>query len=57
MIAHGFPEPFVTALMARYAKQTNAPQHPTTDEVEQILGRPARTYADWVADHITAFQN
>jgi uncharacterized protein YbjT (DUF2867 family) len=57
MVAHGFPEPFVAALMARYAKHASGPQHPTTDEVEKTLGRPAHTYADWVANHITAFQN
>jgi hypothetical protein len=26
-------------------------------EVERILGRPARTYAEWLADHADAFQN
>jgi uncharacterized protein YbjT (DUF2867 family) len=26
-------------------------------EVERILGRPARTYAQWAADHAAAFQN
>jgi hypothetical protein len=24
--------------------------------VERILGRPARTYAEWVADHDAAFR-
>jgi uncharacterized protein YbjT (DUF2867 family) len=56
MIAHGFPEPFVTALMVRYAKHASAPQFPATGEVEKILDRPARTYVQWVADHATAFQ-
>lgn len=57
MIANGFPEPFVAALMARYAREADARVHPTTDVVTQVLGRPARTYAGWVADHLTAFQN
>jgi uncharacterized protein YbjT (DUF2867 family) len=57
MIAHGFPEPFVTALMARYAKHAALPQFPPTGEVEKILGRPALSYAEWVADHAAAFQN
>lgn len=57
MVGHGFPEPFVTALMARYAKHADTPQHPPTGEVEKILGRPARTFAEWVSDHATAFQN
>jgi hypothetical protein len=25
--------------------------------VERILDRPARTYAEWVADHAGAFRN
>lgn len=57
MVAHGFPEPFVAALMARYAKHAHTPQYPPTGEVEKILGRPARTYAHWVADHAAAFRN
>jgi uncharacterized protein YbjT (DUF2867 family) len=56
MIARGFPEPFVTALMARYAMYAGQVQHPPTGEVEKILGRPARTFREWVADHATAFQ-
>ncbi|MEI8412503.1 MULTISPECIES: NAD(P)H-binding protein [unclassified Kribbella] len=54
MIARGIPEAFVTALMARYARGAGRPAE-TTDEVEQILGRPARTFADWVSDHAYAF--
>jgi uncharacterized protein YbjT (DUF2867 family) len=56
MIAHGFPEPFVSALMARYAKHVQHPQHLPTGEVEKILGRPAGTFAEWVAEHAAAFQ-
>jgi hypothetical protein len=56
MVAHGFPEPFVEALMARYAKEVGLPAR-LTGEVEKILGRPARTYAGWVADHAAAFRN
>ncbi|MBB4943756.1 hypothetical protein FHR32_008157 [Streptosporangium album] len=29
---------------------------PITDEVEKILGRPAHTYAEWVADDVAAFR-
>jgi uncharacterized protein YbjT (DUF2867 family) len=57
MLQHGFPEPFVKALMARYAAHLEQPQVPPTKEVEEILGRPARTYAQWVADHAAAFGN
>ena len=28
-----------------------------SSEIEKILGRPGLTYAEWVADHATAFRN
>jgi uncharacterized protein YbjT (DUF2867 family) len=56
MVAHGFPEPFVQALMARYANEVGRPA-PLSGEVEKALGHPARTYAEWVADHAAAFRN
>jgi uncharacterized protein YbjT (DUF2867 family) len=55
MIANGFSEPFVDALLARYAREVGQAA-PVTGEVAQILGRPARTYAEWVADHADAFR-
>jgi uncharacterized protein YbjT (DUF2867 family) len=56
MVQHGFLEPFVDTLMARYAKEISQPA-PVTGEVERVLGRPARSYAQWVADHAAAFRN
>jgi uncharacterized protein YbjT (DUF2867 family) len=56
MLAQGLPGPFVQALLARYAREVSQAA-PVTGEVERILGRPARTYAEWVADHADAFQN
>lgn len=56
MIQRGLPQPFVEALMARYARGTG-PAEGVTGEVEEVLGRPARTYAEWVADHSAAFRN
>ncbi|MEV6872649.1 NAD(P)H-binding protein [Amycolatopsis sp. NPDC051128] len=56
MLANGFPEPFVTAMMARYAAHLARPQFPPTPEVEKILGRPARTFAEWAADHADDFR-
>jgi uncharacterized protein YbjT (DUF2867 family) len=55
MTASGLPEPFVQVLMARYAREASEPA-PLTGEVQRILGRPARAYAEWVADHAAAFQ-
>jgi uncharacterized protein YbjT (DUF2867 family) len=55
MLAGGLPEPFVTAMMARYAAHLAQPQFPPTAEVEKILGRPAQTFAEWATDHIADF--
>jgi uncharacterized protein YbjT (DUF2867 family) len=55
MVARGLPEAFVTALMGRYGRGAGKPAE-VNDEVEQILGRPARTFTRWVADHADAFQ-
>ena len=56
MVEQGFPEPFVEALLARYARGVGQAA-PLTCEVESVLGRPARTFAAWVADHAAAFRN
>jgi uncharacterized protein YbjT (DUF2867 family) len=55
MTQRGLPQPFVDALVARYARGIG-PAEAVTDEVRRILSRPARTYAEWVADHAAAFQ-
>jgi len=54
MIAAGHAEPFVAALMARYEREAGRPAHVSGD-VEKVLGRPAHTFAEWVADHATDF--
>jgi uncharacterized protein YbjT (DUF2867 family) len=54
MTRFGLPEPFVHALMERYARGAGRPAIVTPEEPE-ILGRPARTFADWVADHRESF--
>ncbi|GAA4736856.1 SDR family oxidoreductase [Phytohabitans rumicis] len=50
MIRNGLDEGFVRALMARYQREMQR-SATVTDEVEKVLGRPARTFATWVADH------
>jgi hypothetical protein len=55
MVANGLPEAFATALMARYARGAGQPAT-VADDVEEILGRPARTFAQFVGDHADAFQ-
>ncbi|MEV4169212.1 NAD(P)H-binding protein [Nonomuraea sp. NPDC049709] len=57
LVGIGLPEPFVRALMARYAAYAERPQHLATGDVEKVLGRPARTFADWAADHARAFRD
>jgi uncharacterized protein YbjT (DUF2867 family) len=54
MVQQGIPEPFVEVLIARYAREIGEPA-PVTGQVQRILGRPARTYAQWAADHAAAF--
>ncbi|MFG3619242.1 NAD(P)H-binding protein [Nocardia sp. NPDC047654] len=50
MIGQGLDERFVLALMDRYARELD--RTPTvTHEVDAILGRPARSFATWAADH------
>lgn len=52
--AIGFPAEFGTAYTALLAEMVDNPP-PVTDNVERILGRPARTFAEWVNDHRGAF--
>src|ERR1039457_5928211 len=55
MIAQGLPDEIPDRLLgslAHYARQPG----PSSDTV-QVLGRPALTFAQWAADHATAFQN
>ncbi|MDR8413116.1 NAD(P)H-binding protein [Nonomuraea sp. 3-1Str] len=57
LAGNGFPEPWAGALMARYAHYLGRDQNPVTGDVDRALGRPARTYAEWVAHHLSAFRN
>ena len=56
MLAQGLPEEIPNRLLgslADYAKQAG----PSTTAVEEVLGRPALTFAEWAADHASAFRN
>jgi len=56
MLAQGLPEDVPDRLLgslADYAKQSG----PSSDTVEQVLGRPALTFAEWAAEHADAFRN
>lgn len=50
----GLPPELGASFIARFAAfEGHAPE--LSDEVPRILGRPARTYRDWIADHAAAF--
>ncbi|MFD0898835.1 NAD(P)H-binding protein [Actinomadura sediminis] len=55
MARNGFPEAFVCSYLALAARSVGRPALVTT-EVEKILGRPARTFAEWAADHAQDFR-
>jgi uncharacterized protein YbjT (DUF2867 family) len=51
---HGQKPEFAQALMARYRREDGLPAHVSAD-VEKALYRPARQFAEWVADHAGMF--
>jgi uncharacterized protein YbjT (DUF2867 family) len=53
-IGIGFPAEFADAYMAMLAETVDKPAL-VTHEVEKILGRPARTFGQWVTDHAELF--
>ncbi|MEU9124891.1 NAD(P)H-binding protein [Streptomyces sp. NPDC048506] len=50
-----FPDTFVDPLLDGYAAMLAAPPTATTDTVESVTGRPARTFRTWVGDHAADF--
>ena len=48
------PPGMAEALVGRYWEYAGT-EPPITDEVERILGRPARSFAEWVGDHLGGF--
>jgi hypothetical protein len=54
MIAQGLPEEVPDRLLGYLADCVHRPG-PSSPAVEQILGRPARTFAEWAAEHAAAF--
>ena len=51
----GLPRLFVEGLLARYARHAGKP-HRVTGDAAEVLGRPARTFAAWAAEHAGAFR-
>lgn len=56
MLAAAFGDPaFADAALAGWAGFVDQPEQ-VTDTVRRLTGHPARTYAEWVADHAAAFR-
>jgi uncharacterized protein YbjT (DUF2867 family) len=55
-VALGFPAAFADAYVAYLAVTIDTPAA-VTPEVEMILGRPAESFANWIADHRALFTN
>ena len=53
MSAYGFPPEVVEAIMQRTRESDRGAEILPT--VEKVLGRPARTFADWAGAHVGAF--
>ncbi|MFF9915797.1 NAD(P)H-binding protein [Streptomyces sp. NPDC013457] len=49
------PEPFADALLSYWASHDGRPV-PVTRTVEELTGHPARTFAQWAAEHAEAFR-
>ena len=56
MITQGLAEEIPDRLLGSLADYAKRPG-PSSDTVQQVLGRPALTFAQWAAGHATAFQN
>ncbi|MEU5876045.1 NAD(P)H-binding protein [Spirillospora sp. NPDC047279] len=54
MLAQGLPEEVPARLLGSLADYADRPG-PTTGTVEDLLGRPALTFADWATDNTPAF--
>jgi uncharacterized protein YbjT (DUF2867 family) len=53
LLADGLPESFADVLLDVYAVMPRRPA--VTSTVAEVTGRPARTFAEWVADHAAEF--
>ncbi|BCJ36820.1 NmrA family transcriptional regulator [Actinocatenispora thailandica] len=55
VLARSIPERFARGRLEIQAAMVGQPSY-VVDTVERIVGRPARTFADWVADHVDDFR-
>jgi uncharacterized protein YbjT (DUF2867 family) len=55
MIESGMPAPFANAML-HLVQSVRAAPPPVTGTVERLLGRPPRTFHQWVSAHVEAFR-
>lgn len=55
LLADDFPPSFVDVLLDAYAAMSTWPAPEVTTTVEDVTGVPARTFRQWVADHVADF--
>nr|WP_303714023.1 NAD(P)H-binding protein [Kutzneria buriramensis]WKX13448.1 NAD(P)H-binding protein [Kutzneria buriramensis] len=51
-----YPEPLAHALVESAARGQDGAKGHVEPTVGEVLGRPARTFRDWAADHVSAFR-
>ena len=56
MLAQGLPEDVPERLLGYWSGLDQQPG-PSSDTVEQVLGRPALTFAEWAVEHAAAFRS
>ena len=56
MVQHGFPEAFADGFLTLQAEAIGQPAF-ISGEVEEILGRPARTFVERAGKHAADFRN
>ncbi|RSM63886.1 nucleoside-diphosphate sugar epimerase [Kibdelosporangium aridum] len=55
MLAAGWPEPVANGALASWAASIAHPE-PVTSTVEDVTGRPAKTFREWAEDHADDFK-
>lgn len=55
MVQSGMPAPFADAMLEVMAAIKAGGADRVSDDVQRVLGRPARSFAEWARDHAAAF--
>jgi uncharacterized protein YbjT (DUF2867 family) len=50
----GMPQPMVTAFLELHSVMASSKRAPVTSHVQQVTGRPPRSFADFAAEHAAA---